>query len=219
MNAMYAICCILHAYVSHELIFMGQETLDKNKQAGEDGYISDDDNVAVLYDMTPKGPKKQRSVYEVFFGNLAKVTYEKGGKQVPGPRAHLLETSGEAVCKWFDPIMELNTNRSPMHVSYNGKKAYHLRIDNPTGFNDKVEFGTILTVVRMTLDTAHDCWLLDNADFDYAERQRARWDQYHNATEAAHKRKGPFQKDVRKDHDKLKTKVSDHIKLVVQMLH
>ncbi len=58
-----------------------------------------------------------------------------------------------------------------------------------------------------------------NAVFDYAERQRARWDQYHNATEAARKRKGPFQKDVRKDHDKLQTKVSDHIKLVVQMLH
>ena len=114
--------------------------------------------------------------------------------------------------------MELNTDKSPMHVSYNGKKAYHLRIDNPTGFNnfnDKVEFGTILTVVRMTLDTAHDRWLLDNVDFDYAERQRATWDHYHNVVEAGRKRKGPFEKNVRKDHDKLKTKVSYQIGLVV----
>ena len=126
-----------------------------------------------------------------------------------------METFGEVVCKWFDAVMELNTIRSPMHVSYNGKKAYHLRIDNSTGFNDKVEFGTVLTAVRMTLDTAHGCWLLDNADFDYAEPQRARWDHFHNATEAGRKRKGPFEKDVRKDHDKLKIKVSDQVGLVV----
>ena len=152
---------------------------------------SEDDCVVVPYDMTPKGPKKQPSVYEVFYGNVTKVTYDKAGKRVPGVRAHLLEASGEVVCKWFDPVLRAD---GITHISYGGKKAYHLRLDNATGFNDVLEFETILTAVRMTLDEAHDCWRLDSKDFEYAECQKDRWAKYHNRTAAARKNVGPWER-------------------------
>lgn len=74
-----------------------------------------------------------------------KVTYDQVGKRVPGARAHLTELSGEAVCKWFDEQQDAKGNV----VIHDGKRAYHLTVDNRTGCNDKVEFPNILTCVRM----------------------------------------------------------------------
>ena len=189
--------------------FRGPRKLDECKADADDGYISEDDCVAVLYDMTPKGPKKQSLVYKVFYGNVTKVTYDKAGKRVPGVRAHLLEASGEAVCKWFDPVLR---DDGITHKPYGGKKAYHLKVDNATGFNDVLEFETILTAVRMTLDKAHDCWLLDSEDFEYAECQKDRWAKYHNGTAAARKKVGPWKKDIRLGHDKRKTKLGRQLR-------
>ena len=65
----------------------------------------------------------------------------------------------------------------------------------------------ILCLVRMTVDREHDCWLLDRADFDYVEKQRDRWSTYQNSTLEERELLGDWEKDVRKGHDKMKTKV------------
>ena len=97
-------------------------------------------------------------------------------------------------------------------MSYGGKKAYHLKLDNATGFNDVLEFETILTAVRMTLDEVHDCWLLDSEDFQYAERQKERGAEHLNGTAAARKKEGPWQQDIRLGHDKRKTKLGRQLR-------
>ena len=88
-----------------------------------------------------------------------------------------------------------------------GQRAYHLTLNNSSGYNEKVEFPTILTGVRMTVHSEHDCWLLNPKDYDYAEAQMQRFTKYHNGTAAERKKQGEWKKDVRKDHDKQKTKV------------
>ena len=187
--------------------FVHKGEIDPNKLDSVDGYISDDDCVAVLYDITPGGPKRQKKQFRVYYGNVAKVTYDKVGKRVPGPRAHLTEKSGEAVCKWFDEKVD----KAGKHIRYGGKRAYHLTLNNPTGFNDKVEFPNILTGVRMHLDTEHDCWLLDQSDYHYAETQMQKWSAYQNGTQASRNRAGEWVKDIRECHDKLKTKVCSEL--------
>ena len=71
--------------------FIHKGKLGPEKQDDDDVYISDDDCIAVLYDMTEGGPFKKERKFEVFFGNVAKLTYEKGGKLVPGPRASFFQ--------------------------------------------------------------------------------------------------------------------------------
>ena len=137
--------------------------------------FSDDDCIAVLYDMTEGGPTKKERKFEVFFGNVVKLTYEKGGKLVPGPRAHIHEESGEATCKWFDEKLDTKSGRPVLH---HGKRAFHLTEKNPAGFNDEVVFANILAGVRMTLDRDNDCWLLNSTDNAYVERQKERYSKY-----------------------------------------
>ena len=182
--------------------FMGQQTLEADKKGDADGYVSDDDCIAVLFDETPGGPHGKKKEFRVYYGNVAKVTFSHRNKRVLGPRAHLLEESGEAVCKWF---AEVTVNGE--HVSYDGKKAYHLPIVNPYGFNEKVEFANILTAVRMTQDKTRHCYLLEQEDHVYSEQHRKRFADYENGTEAQRKRAGPWVKDVREGHDQQKTKV------------
>ena len=168
---------------SRDQRFIHKGVLEPAKVADDDGYISDDDCVAVLFDVTEGGPKQKKPEYRVYYGNVAKVTYNKVDKRVLGPRAHLTEKSGEAVCKWFDEKME-TVRRKKGHVIVKGQRAYHLALDNPTGFNDKVEFPSILCGVRMTFDAESDCWLLNAADYNYAEAQKERFASYHNGTQA-----------------------------------
>ena len=182
--------------------FMGQQTLEPDKQDDADGYVSDDDCIAVLFDETPGGPHRKKQQFRVYYGNVAKVSFNQRNKRVPGPRAHLLEESGEAVCKWFAEVIV-----NGEHVSYEGKKAYHLPIVNPYGFNEKVEFANILTAVRMTQDKARHCYLLEQTDHGYSEKQLKRWSDYQNGTEAQRRRLGSWKKDVREGHDQQKTKV------------
>ena len=191
---------------SRDQRFVHKGKLEPDKVQGMDGYVSDDDCIAVLYDITPGGPRRKKKQYAVYFGSVTKVTYDRVGKRVPGARAHLKERSGEAVCKWFDE--KLSSNKKG-HATHNGKEAYHLKLYNPTGFNDKVEFPMILCGVRMrmTVDCEHDCWLLDPADFDYVEKQRDRWPKYQNSTLEERELLMDWEKDVRKGHDKMKTKV------------
>ena len=80
-------------------------------------------------------------------------------------------------------------------------------MNNPAGFNDEVVFANILAGVRMTLDKDNDCWLLNSTDNAYVERQKERYSKYHNSTPKQQARHGEWQKDVRKDHDKQKSKV------------
>ncbi|KAL3144581.1 hypothetical protein ABBQ32_004305 [Trebouxia sp. C0010 RCD-2024] len=183
--------------------FIHRGKLEADKNDEDDGYISDDDCIAVLFDMTPGGPKQNKKEYQVFYGNVVKVTYDQVGKRVPGPRTHLTELSGEVVCKWFDEKRDAKGNV----VTHNGKRAYHLTVDNRTGFNDKVEFPNILTGVCMTLDCQHDCWLLHDDDFQYVKHHEQKFTKYHNGTPAQQKRHGEWTKDVRYGHDKLKSKV------------
>lgn len=183
--------------------FVHKGVLEPAKMGNDDGYVSDDDCVAVLYDITEGGPRRKKQTFRVYYGNVAKVTYNKVGKRVPGPRAHLTENSGEAVCKWFDEALDKQGN----HMVLKGQRAYHLRLDNPTGFNEKVEFPNILAGVRMTLDHENDCWLLNAEDYTYAEMQMQKYSSYHNSTQAQRAKHGEWVKDVRQSHDKLKTKV------------
>ncbi|DBA94585.1 TPA: hypothetical protein ACH3X1_002168 [Trebouxia sp. C0004] len=68
--------------------FVHKGELEPDKQDNDDGYISDDDCVAVLFDMT-SGPAKKQRKYQVFYGNVAKLTRDRSGRQVPGPRVHI----------------------------------------------------------------------------------------------------------------------------------
>ena len=184
--------------------FIHKGKLEPEKKDDDDGYISDDDCIAVLYDMTKAGPTKKDCKYEVFYGNFAKLTYENGGKLVPCPRAHIHEETGEATCKRFDEKLDSKTGRP---VLQRGKRAFHLTVNNPAGVNDEVVFANILAGVRMTLDKDNDCWLLNSTDNVYAERQKDRYSKYHNSTPQQQARHGEWQKDVRKDHDMQKSKV------------
>ena len=60
---------------------------------------------------------------------------------VPGPRAHIHEESDEATCKWFDEKLDSKTGRPVLH---RGKRAFHLIVNNPAGFNDEMIFANIL---------------------------------------------------------------------------
>ena len=61
--------------------FIHKGKLEPEKKDDDDGYISVDDCIAVLYDMT-KCPAKKHCKYQVFYGNVAKLTYDTGGKNV-----------------------------------------------------------------------------------------------------------------------------------------
>ncbi|DBA88052.1 TPA: hypothetical protein ACH3X1_005033 [Trebouxia sp. C0004] len=126
--------------------FVHKGELEPDKQDNDDGYISDDDCVAVLFDMT-SGPAKKQRKYQVFYGNVAKLTRDRSGRQVPGPRVHIND-GGKAACKWFDE--KLDKHSKP--VTHDGKRAFHLTLNNPAGFTDEVNFANILSGVRMTLD-------------------------------------------------------------------
>ena len=67
----------------------------------------------------------------------------------------------------------------------------------------------------MKLHPQRDCWLLHSEDYDYAEKQVQRWSKYHNGTGAAHKQEGEWKEDVRKNHDRLKTKVGTELGIVI----
>ncbi|DBA81637.1 TPA: hypothetical protein ACH3X1_007392 [Trebouxia sp. C0004] len=84
--------------------FVHKGELEPDKQDNDDGYISDDDCVAVLFDMT-SGPAKKQRKYQVFYGNVAKLTRDRSGRQVPGPRVHIND-GGKAACKWFDEKLD-----------------------------------------------------------------------------------------------------------------
>ena len=183
--------------------FVHRGVLEPAKTDSDDGYVSDDDCIAVLYDITEGGPRSKKQTFRVYYGNVAKVTYNKVGKRVPGPRAHLREKSGEAVCKWFEEALDKRGN----HKVLKGQRAYHPRLNNPTGFNEKVEFANILAGVRMTLDSESDCWLLNADDYTYAETQMQNYSNHQNSTQAHRAKHGEWVKDVRQSHDKLKTKV------------
>ena len=95
--------------------FVHQGVLEPTKTDADDGYVSDDDCIAVLFDVsdvTPSGRGKKKREYRVYYGKVGKVTYDKTGKRTPGPRAHLTEASGEAVCKWFEEKKDTNENIS-----------------------------------------------------------------------------------------------------------
>ncbi|DBA84189.1 TPA: hypothetical protein ACH3X1_006653 [Trebouxia sp. C0004] len=84
--------------------FVHKGELEPDTQDNDDGYISDDDCVAVLFDMT-SGPAKKQRKYQVFYGNVAKLTRDRSGRQVPGPRVHIND-GGKAACKWFDEKLD-----------------------------------------------------------------------------------------------------------------
>lgn len=149
--------------------FVHKGELDPTKPEDDDGYISDDDCVAILFDMT-SGPEKKDRKYQVFYGNVVKLTRNKSGRQVPGPRVHI-NNGGKAACKWFDE--KLDKQSKP--VTHNGKRAFHLTLDNPASFTDEVDFANVLIGVRMTLDKDNDCWLLNTTDSEYAETQMQRF--------------------------------------------
>ena len=46
-------------------------------------------------------------------------------------------------------------------VTYHGRRALYLTLNNAAGFNDNVEFANILAGVCMTFDRDNDCWLLN----------------------------------------------------------
>ena len=167
--------------------FIHKGKLEPEKKDDDDGYISDDDCIVVLYDMTKAGPTNKDRKYEVFYGNVPKLTYENGGKLVPCPRAHIHEKTGEATCKWFDEKLDSKTGRPVLH---RGKRVFHLTVNNPAGFNDEVVFANILAGVRMTLDKDKDCWLLNSTDYVYAERQKDRYSKYHDSTPQQQARHG-----------------------------
>ena len=144
---------------SRDQRFVHKGKFEPDKVQGMDGYVSDDDCIAVLYDVTCGGLHRKKKQYAMYFGKVTKVTYNRVGKRVPGARALLTERTGEAICKWFD---EKLTSNKKGHATHNGKKAYHLKLNNPTGFNDKMEFLMILCGVR----------LLHSDDSAYVERQR-----------------------------------------------
>ena len=171
---------------SRDQRFIHKGKYEPDKDVDKDGYVSDDDCVAVLYDVTPGGPRRKTREYAVYYGNVAKLTYDRVGKRVPGPTAHLTERTGEAVCKGFDEKLTPSPKKS--HVKHMGKLAYHMKLNNPTGYNDKVEFPMILCGVCMRLDRENDCWLLHPDDYDYTEKQRDRYSKYHNLTAAQQKR-------------------------------
>lgn len=181
--------------------FVHKGELDPDKQEHDAGYISDDDCVAVLFDMS-SGPAKKKRQYQVYYGNVAKLTRNRSGRQVPGPRVHIND-GGKAACKWFDEKLDAHNKL----VTHDGKRAFHLTLDNPTGFTDEVDFTNILSGVRLTLGKDNDCWLLNTTDSEYAETQKERFSTYYNSTPAQQKKQGEWRKDVRVGHDSMKTKV------------
>lgn len=112
--------------------FMRQRVLDANKQADEDGYMSDDDCIAVLFDTSDRGPRRKNAKrqYKIFYGNATKLTIGHKQKRVPVPRARLMDKSAIAACNWF-----AEKKANGQHLTHEGKKAYHLPIRNAHDIN------------------------------------------------------------------------------------
>lgn len=61
-----------------------------------------DDCTAVFFDVSDGGAKDTKEKCAVYYGNVAKVTFDKVDKTVPGARAHVNELFSKAGRKWFD---------------------------------------------------------------------------------------------------------------------
>ena len=101
-------------------------------------------------------PKEEECV--VYFGTVAKVTYNRVSKEVPGSRAHLTERSGEAVCKWFYEKLTSNEKASATHYgrkSFEIEQPHHLGGHNSTQAPQKMQGGGRRTY--MTNDNQNMC--------------------------------------------------------------
>ena len=93
------------------------------------------------------------------------------------------------------------------HLRIDGKLAYVLLVHEAEVFNNKVSMPNVLSAVRMRFCPEEKCCLLHPEDHQYAEKQRVRFTQYLNLTDAQKKKHGEFVKDPRPNHDKLESQV------------
>ena len=188
--------------------FVRTEHLLEEKDQSVNGYVSEDDRIAGLFEVEGQGKDR----LQVYYGNVVKVTGESEmtHKQVPKTRVRQTDPTGRFWYKWFQPVKVPRQSNSGQV-----KHTYQLPLLNPYGntLNEIVKSENLLTVVRMTLDKENDCWELNPEDFEYAESQRKRYAEHHAPKKGRKSNlKEEWTKDVRKDHDSKKTKVSVELK-------
>lgn len=192
----------------------------------EDGNVCDNENIAVIFephvstqseastdldDPVAEATDVQASTnLELFYGNIQEMTAKRCGKQRTVHRVHLQERTARVRCKWYQPLLKRGK-----HAMYHGKYAFVLSVVEREGFNERVNCDAMLSAVRMIPDEQHGCFLLVDADRVWAEEELARTVE-HNArlaaapNEAARKQIGPYKKNVRPDHDALKSQLLFH---------
>ncbi len=185
--------------------FRAQQLIEgSSRKHEEDGYISDDDIVAGIFDMSdiPASHRRSMSKFEVSFGSVTRLAVQSGKKRVSCERAHLNDETAIADCRWFDGKMTGRQNQ----LKRDGKPVCTLSPFNKEGCNHHTPFDVILSAVRMTYDAKRDEYLLDAEDEAYVTQMAESFSAHQKLSPAAKKKKGPWKKVYRKDHDKLKSK-------------
>lgn len=143
----------------------------------DDGYISDEDNVAVLYN---EGSEK-RPKYRAWYGVVHKLRYEETARgSVTGrgkktyksaTRLHIDQSQGSLVCSWYVPVMGTGKGegRNTKHLRHNGKLAFRRSAQCAYGYNDSVSMYNVISPVIMKYDEGSGLWLLDKEDEDYVK--------------------------------------------------
>lgn len=144
----------------------------------EDGYISDEDNVAVLYNEgTERKPK-----FRVWYGVVHKLRYEETTrisgngrgkrKYKTATRMHIDEAHGSLVCNWYAPVMRQSKGKMTEQVRHDGKLAFKRSPQCSFGFNDSVSMYNIISPVIMRYDKKSDLWFLDKEDELYVQANK-----------------------------------------------
>ena len=184
--------------------FRAQQQIEgSSRKHEEDGYISDDDIVAGIFDMSsvPARLRKSKAKFEVSFGSVTRLTIERGRKRVSCKRVHLVDDTAVVDCRWFEEKMS-----NDKQATRDGCPVYTLSAFNKEGCNHPLPVEAILSAVRMKYDHVQHEYLLHAEDHKYVSEMANRFMAYHEKSAAARKKQGPWRKRYRKDHDKLKSK-------------
>ena len=162
----------------------------------EVGNICLEDNIAVLFQLDDKPD----GAWTVNYGNVQGITAFRNHAQRPVKSVHLQEETGTVSCKWFKPVM-----KNGKHVSLQGKLAFQLLVNEPEGYNSKEapRCPHILSAVRMIPDSDNKCMLLVEEDRLWVEKELKAL-LAHNKKYAKAKKKAPWPKPIRPNHDALK---------------
>lgn len=125
----------------------------------DDGYISDDDTVAVHFEY------KDGSDPGWELGVVEKMVVNKGKTAYPVHQLNRDDPNGEMHVRWYEPVMVSAKKGQPKQQKrVNGKLAFQLKIHARWGLNYKITTKELICTVDMQLDNASGYFLLNPVD-------------------------------------------------------